>query len=167
MRTVTQRRAAANTVSVNDAVIAHADIAREVQNHPAPTPKQAWGAATHALVVRELLLQRARSMHFVVKLRSENGARETDEDALIRTLIETEIATPKADEARAGATIRPTRRCSAYRTRANFSRSIRCVCASPHTSKRPPGAAPSRNISRCSQAKRGSPAAPSRAPRPL
>jgi peptidyl-prolyl cis-trans isomerase C len=99
MRTVTLRSSAPSTVSVNDAVIAHADIAREVQNHPAPSPKQAWGAATHALVVRELLLQRARSMHFVVKPHSENSARETDEDALIRTLIETEITTPNADEA--------------------------------------------------------------------
>ena len=99
MRTVTLRSAAPGTVSVNDAVIVHADIAREVQNHPAPTPKQAWDAAAHALVVRELLLQRARSLHLVVTPRSGDGARETDEDALIRTLIETEITTPKADEA--------------------------------------------------------------------
>jgi peptidyl-prolyl cis-trans isomerase C len=99
MRTVTLRSAAPGTVSVNDAVIAHADIAREVQNHPAPAPKQAWDAATHALVVRALLLQRARSLHLVATPRSENGARETDEDALIRTLIETEITTPTANEA--------------------------------------------------------------------
>jgi peptidyl-prolyl cis-trans isomerase C len=99
MRMVTLRSAAPISVSVNDAVIAHADIAREVQNHPASTPKQAWEAAIQALVVRELLLQRGRSLHLNVTPRSEDGTRETDEDALIRTLIETEITTPKADEA--------------------------------------------------------------------
>jgi peptidyl-prolyl cis-trans isomerase C len=65
MRTVTLRSSTPSTVSVNDAVIAHADIAHYVQNHPAPTRKQAWDAATHALVVRELLLQRARSLRLV------------------------------------------------------------------------------------------------------
>ena len=60
MRTMTMRSTAPRTITVNDAIIASADIAREVQNHAGTTPKQAWDEATRALVIRELLLQRAR-----------------------------------------------------------------------------------------------------------
>ncbi len=62
MRTVTLRSDPAPTVAVNDAIIASTDIAREVQNHAGATPHQAWQDATRALVVRELLLQRARAL---------------------------------------------------------------------------------------------------------
>ena len=60
MRTVTVRATAPSAISVNGVVISRADIAREVQNQTAPSPKQAWDAAVRALIVRELLLQRAR-----------------------------------------------------------------------------------------------------------
>src|SRR5690242_14959273 len=99
MRTVTLRSEPAPTVAVNDAIIANADIAREVQNHAGATPLQAWQDATRALVVRELLLQRARALNVIAQPRSETGARETDEEALINTLLAAEVTTPKADEA--------------------------------------------------------------------
>jgi peptidyl-prolyl cis-trans isomerase C len=99
MRTVTMRSSAAKTITVNDAVIASADIAREVQNHAGTTPKETWHEATRALVVRELLLQRARALDLVAEPRSENGLRETADEALIRVLLETEVRTPTADEA--------------------------------------------------------------------
>jgi peptidyl-prolyl cis-trans isomerase C len=99
MRTITMRSAVTKTVAVNEAVIASADIAREVQNHADATPKQAWDAATRALIVRELLLQRARALALVAEPQSENGLRETEDEALIRVLLETEVRTPKADEA--------------------------------------------------------------------
>jgi peptidyl-prolyl cis-trans isomerase C len=86
-------------VAVNEAVIASADIAREVQNHEGGSPITAWEAATRALVVRELLSQRARALGFVPEPRSENGLRETDEEALIRMLLEAEVKTPTAEEA--------------------------------------------------------------------
>ncbi len=86
-------------VAVNDVVIAHADIAREVQNQDEPSPKAAWDAATQALVVRELLLQRARSLDLVAEPCVQDGARETADDALIRALLEHEVRTPRADEA--------------------------------------------------------------------
>jgi len=89
----------APTVAVNDAIIANTDIAREVQNHAGATPLQAWQDATRALVVRELLLQRARALNVIAQPRSETGARETDEEALINTLLAAEVTTPKADEA--------------------------------------------------------------------
>lgn len=99
MRTVTMRSTPAREIVVNGAVIANADIAREVQNHAGASPKEAWQAATRALVIRELLLQRARSLNVVAEPLSEDGARETEEEALIRTLLETEVQTPKADQA--------------------------------------------------------------------
>jgi peptidyl-prolyl cis-trans isomerase C len=99
MRTMTLRSSVSKTVAVNDAVIASADIAREVQNHAGTTPKQAWDEATRALVVRELLLQRARALQLAAEPQSDNGLRETDDEALIRVLLETEVRTPKADEA--------------------------------------------------------------------
>jgi peptidyl-prolyl cis-trans isomerase C len=87
------------TISVNEAVIAQADIAREVQNHAESSPKQAWAEATRALVIRALLLQRARELRLVAEPRSDAGLRETEEEALIRVLLETEVRTPTADEA--------------------------------------------------------------------
>jgi peptidyl-prolyl cis-trans isomerase C len=99
MRTAIKRSEPAREVAVNGAVIANAEIAREVQNHPEAKPKEAWEAATRALVVRELLLQRARLLNLRTEPLSEGDARETDEEALIRVLLETEVQTPKADEA--------------------------------------------------------------------
>jgi hypothetical protein len=86
-------------VSVNGAVIPRNIIAREVQHHPASKPVEAWLSAARALVVRELLLQEARRIGVAAtSLRDEHGRRETEEDALIRGLIEREIATPEPDE---------------------------------------------------------------------
>ncbi|HXT08801.1 MAG TPA: peptidylprolyl isomerase [Roseiarcus sp.] len=87
------------TVSVNDVAIPHATIAREVQNHQADSPARAWKEAIRALVIRELLLQRARALELAPDPRTENGARETDEESLIRLLLEREVITPKADDA--------------------------------------------------------------------
>ena len=50
-------------------------------------------------MVRELLLQRARTLGIAAELHSENGLRETEDEALIRALLEREISTPTADEA--------------------------------------------------------------------
>jgi peptidyl-prolyl cis-trans isomerase C len=99
MRIETKRSSAPNIVAVNDAIIASADITREAQNHEGGSPVTAWEAATRALVVRELLSQRARALELVPEPRSENGLRETDEEALIRMLLEAEITTPTAEEA--------------------------------------------------------------------
>lgn len=86
-------------VSVNGVAIPRADIARETQNHPASKPIDAWLAAAQALVVRELLLQAARRLAIVPAPQlDEDGRREADEEALVRQLIEQEVATPVADE---------------------------------------------------------------------
>ncbi len=98
MRIDTMRSSAPTIVVVNEAVIASADIAREVQNHRGGSPVSAWEAATRALVVRQLLSQRARALGIVAEPRSENSLRETEEEASIRMLLEAEVKTPTARE---------------------------------------------------------------------
>jgi peptidyl-prolyl cis-trans isomerase C len=87
-------------VSVNGVDIPHDAIARETQYHPAAKPIDAWQAAARALVVRELLLQEARRLDITALPRSDaSGRRETEEEALIHSLMEEEVATPEPDEA--------------------------------------------------------------------
>ena len=86
-------------VSVNGVSIPHDAIARETQYHPASKPIAAWQAAARALVVRELLLQEAQRLGIAAIPRSDtSGRHETEEEALIRGLMEQEIATPEPDE---------------------------------------------------------------------
>jgi peptidyl-prolyl cis-trans isomerase C len=85
-------------VSVNGVAIPHDAIAREVQNHPEQAPVRAWQQAARALAVRELLLQEARRRGLTAEpLTDGDGRRETDEEALIRGLIEREIRVPEPD----------------------------------------------------------------------
>jgi peptidyl-prolyl cis-trans isomerase C len=86
------------TVSVNGVTIARDAIVHEMQHHPADKPIAAWHEAARALVVRELLLQRARQLGLTAEPISEDGRRETDEEALMRALIEREVAVPEPDE---------------------------------------------------------------------
>ncbi len=87
-------------VSVNGVVIPREAIAREIQHHPAATPVAAWKGAARALVVRELLLQEARRLGVIAAPTNDGqGRRETGEEALVRTLVEQEVRTPRADEA--------------------------------------------------------------------
>jgi peptidyl-prolyl cis-trans isomerase C len=87
------------TVSVNGAIISRGAIAREIQNHPADRPAMAWQEAARALVVRELLLQEAVRLGIAAEPRSdEAGRRETEEEALIRRLVEQEVVTPEPGE---------------------------------------------------------------------
>jgi peptidyl-prolyl cis-trans isomerase C len=86
-------------VSVNGVAIPHDAIAREVQHHPEGTPVRAWQQAARALAVRELLLQEARRQGLTAEPRADgDGRRETDEEALIRGLVEREVRVPEADE---------------------------------------------------------------------
>ena len=86
-------------VTVNGVTVAHDLISREAQNHPAPTPIAAWTAAARALAVRELLLQEARRLDLrPAPIADTAGRREADEEALIRGLIDSQVATPSPDE---------------------------------------------------------------------
>ncbi len=87
-------------IRVNGVAIDRDAIAREAQNHPAEKPLAAWHEAARALVIRELLLQEARRLEIAAEPCSDDeGRRETEEEALIRQVIEREVRTPKADEA--------------------------------------------------------------------
>jgi peptidyl-prolyl cis-trans isomerase C len=86
-------------VSVNGVTIARDAIVREMQHHPAKKPIEAWQNAARALVVRELLLQRARALAIAPEpAADEAGRRETDDEAVMRAVVEREVSLPEADE---------------------------------------------------------------------
>ncbi|MGN6570089.1 MAG: peptidylprolyl isomerase [Pseudolabrys sp.] len=86
-------------VSVNGVTIARDAIVREMQHHPAKKPIEAWQNAARALVVRELLLQRARALAIAPEPASdEDGRRETDDEAIMRAVVDREVALPQADD---------------------------------------------------------------------
>jgi peptidyl-prolyl cis-trans isomerase C len=86
-------------ITVNGVAIGRAAIAQEIQNHPASNAFDAWHDAARALVVRELLLQEARRLGLApAPLEDAEGRRETDEEALIRALVEREVRVPEADD---------------------------------------------------------------------
>lgn len=90
---------AAMAISVNGVAIGLEALRQEAQNHPAASPQAALQAAARALAVRELLLQEARRQGLTpAPEQDELGRVETDEDALIRALLDQEIEVPTADE---------------------------------------------------------------------
>ncbi len=87
-------------VSVNGVSIARDAIVREMQHHAAPKPIAAWQQAACALVIRELLMQRARHLGVTPDPISDaDGRRETDDEAVMRTLVEREVTVPEPDDA--------------------------------------------------------------------
>ena len=117
-------------VSVNGVSIARDAIVREMQHHAAAKPIAAWQQAARALVIRELLLQRARHLGVTPEPISDaEGRRETDDEAIMRALVEREVTVPEPDEAtcrrfyennQTRASARPTS------TRPRISYSLRC-----------------------------------------
>ena len=86
-------------VSVNGVAIPRDAIQREMQHHPAQKPIAAWQQAARALVVRELLLQRARQLALTPEpLSDAEGRRETDDEAIMRALVEREVTVPEPDD---------------------------------------------------------------------
>nr|WP_245926710.1 peptidylprolyl isomerase [Breoghania corrubedonensis] len=86
-------------VSVDGVEIPQAAILAEAQNHPGANPGEAVRQAAHALVVRELLVQEARRQEIEASPEPDDeGRHETQEDALVRALIEAEIDVPRANE---------------------------------------------------------------------
>lgn len=87
-------------IVVNGQVISRAEIEAEAQHHPAANPGLALEAAARALTVRALLLQQARRSELSPEPeRLDDTRRETEEEALIRQLLEAEVEVPDADEA--------------------------------------------------------------------
>ena len=88
-------------IFVNGVEISEHAINSELQYHPASSVEAAGATAARALVVRELLLQTA-ARHGITRPDppgpGQTDERETDDEALIRTLIAREVRTPEADE---------------------------------------------------------------------
>ncbi len=90
-------------VLVNGVAISATDIAAEAQNHNAPKgkPGWAWKSGARALVIRELLMQDARKRDLQPAPKElEPGKVETDDESLIRLLLELAVTpdTPEAAE---------------------------------------------------------------------
>ena len=87
-------------VVVNGVEITPEAIAEEIQHHPAPDAETAWMEAARALAVRELLLQEARQRGLEPEPElDEAGRTETEDDALVRALLEEEVQPARASEA--------------------------------------------------------------------
>jgi peptidyl-prolyl cis-trans isomerase C len=78
-------------ISVNGRVIEEREIARETQYHTAGSLDEARRKAATALVVRELLVQRAQRLGI--------GQGRDDIEALVQALTDREVSVPKADAA--------------------------------------------------------------------
>ncbi|MGE0153502.1 MAG: peptidylprolyl isomerase [Reyranellaceae bacterium] len=82
-------------VSVNGRPIAEADIAREMQNHPAAGLAESRSAAALALVVRELLLEQAAGAgHLGQDFRQ---AEPEEQEEAIQLLLSEAVSIPEAD----------------------------------------------------------------------
>lgn len=87
-------------VFVNGVAIDEAAIALEAQNHSARSGAEARAAAARALVIRELLLQRASILALApAPLRDGQGREETEEEALVRQVLEAEAIAQEPTEA--------------------------------------------------------------------
>lgn len=87
---------------VNGEVVPHAAVAAEVQNHDAPKGKPgiAWRKAANAVAVRTLLLQEARRRGLSAEPAEVGPGRfETEEEALIRGLLDLAVSVASPDEA--------------------------------------------------------------------
>lgn len=98
-----RRAAGAPPVFVNGVAIPETAIAQEAQNHGAPSGPEARAAAARALVIRELLLERARALALAPEPRRDPlGREETEAEALVRQVLELEApaAAPTETECR-------------------------------------------------------------------
>ena len=89
-------------ITVNGTTIPAERIAAEAQNHPAPKgkPGHAWQAAARALALRELMLQAAQARGITpAPIEVAPGQVETDEESLIRQLMDAEVTPAPVDEA--------------------------------------------------------------------
>lgn len=80
---------------VNGELVPHAVVAAETQNHEAPKGKPgiAWRKAANAVAIRTLLLQEARRREIAATPEEVGPGRfETDEEALIRGLLEQAVS---------------------------------------------------------------------------
>jgi peptidyl-prolyl cis-trans isomerase C len=85
------------SICVNGVEIDEHTVNAEIQHHPAASFEEARELAARALVIRELLLQEAHRLE--IEPPATVGKTETEEEAMIRLLIEREVPVPEPDEA--------------------------------------------------------------------
>ncbi|MCB1668406.1 MAG: peptidylprolyl isomerase [Porticoccaceae bacterium] len=78
-------------VSVNGVTITPEEIAREVQYHPANSPEEGVQAAAEALVIHQLLIQKARELGL--------WSNDCSEEDVISKLLQQQAVAPQASEA--------------------------------------------------------------------
>jgi len=84
---------------VNDVRISESEVRAEAQHHPAHSESPALEAGAQALVVKQLLLQEAESIGLKAEpVRDQDGNLETVEEAIVRTLIESQVDVPIANQ---------------------------------------------------------------------
>ncbi len=83
-------------IMVNGTAIAKETLANELQYHPSNSAEEAISRAAQALIIQELLVQEAISLGLEKTLNRQDS--ETKSEALIRTLIDTQVAAPQTDE---------------------------------------------------------------------
>ena len=81
-------------IRVNSILIPETEIVAEMQYHPAEELEQARYQAASALVVKQLLLQKAREMD----VSAEGQASVGEDEAMIAALLSREVKQPDADE---------------------------------------------------------------------
>lgn len=87
---------------VNGETVPHAVVANEAQNHSAPAGKPgiAWRKAANAVAMRTLLLQEARKRGVDAEPQEVGPGRfETEEEALIRSLLDDTVEVAQPTEA--------------------------------------------------------------------
>jgi peptidyl-prolyl cis-trans isomerase C len=112
-------------VRVDGVEITAAEIAAEMQHHPAAEAAAAWHAAAEALVVRRLLLAEAARLGIDA---TPDGA-ETPEEAQVNRLLATVLTVPEADEATCRRWFEANR--ARFRTRAAWHAAHVLVAADP------------------------------------
>jgi len=86
---------------VNGELVPHTVVAAETQNHNAPAGKPgiAWRKAANAVAIRTLLLQEAKSRNLTADCHEVGPGRfETEEEALIRGLLDKVVEVDKPDD---------------------------------------------------------------------
>lgn len=79
-------------VRVNGKLLPNQAIAEEAQHHPARTPAAAFEAAARALVIKHLLVEEAARLGIEAEPQLlAPGKRETEEEALIRALMDSRV----------------------------------------------------------------------------
>ena len=95
MQAIPIQQVAGGEILVNGRTITEDAIDQEVQYHPASTLQQARSAAARALAIRTLLLTEAERQGIDA---SDRQTAETEEEALIRRLLQRELDNPEPDE---------------------------------------------------------------------